>query len=90
MVGSAGQFSRPLGVGGYWSYSGWQIFEMAMILKEWQYSEGMTKIQKEWQKFERNDKNLEGMTKIRKEWQYYGRNNNNAEVFSMKKICFSN
>ena len=44
-----GQFSHPLGIGGYWSYSGWQIFEMAIILKEWQYSEWMTKIRKEWQ-----------------------------------------
>ena len=50
MAGSAGQFSHPSGMGGYGSYSGWQIFEMAIIRKEWQYSEGMT-IRKEWQIF---------------------------------------
>ena len=76
MAGSAGQFSRPSGMGGY---SGWHIFEMPIILKEWQYSEGMTKIRKEWQKSGRNDNNPEGMTIIRKEWQYYGRNDTNAE-----------
>ena len=30
--------------------------------------EGMTKIQKEWQKTRRNDSNTEGMTIMRKEW----------------------
>ena len=72
MAGSAGQFSRSSGMGRYWSYSGWQIFEMAIILKEWQYSEGMTTIRKEWQKFGRNDN-------IWKEWQKSGKNDKNPE-----------
>ena len=33
---SAGQFSNPSGMGGYRRYSWWQIFETAIIQKEWQ------------------------------------------------------
>ena len=75
MASSADQFSHPLGMGGYRSSSGWQILEMAIIWKEWLYSggmkifgrndnnkEGMPIIWKEWQSYERNDKNREGMT----------------------------
>ena len=43
--------------------------KLANILKEWQYLAGMTKIQKEWQKSGKNDKNPEGMTVVRKAWQ---------------------
>ena len=35
MAISGGHFSRPLGMWGYWSYSGRQIFEMLIIWKEW-------------------------------------------------------
>jgi hypothetical protein len=45
MAGSASQFSCPLGMGG-----NWELFRMTIIWKEWQYSEGMTIIQKEWHK----------------------------------------
>ena len=69
MAGSASQFSHPFGMEGYMSYSGWQIFEMAIILKEWQYSEGMAKIWKEWQKPGWNNKNPKGMAVIQKKWQ---------------------
>ena len=48
----------------YQSYSACQIFEVAMNCKEWQYLEGMTLIQKEWQKSGRNGNNPEGMTVI--------------------------
>ena len=48
MATSGGHFSRPSGMGSFWSYSGWKIFEMAIIRKEWQYSERMTLIWKEW------------------------------------------
>ena len=37
MAGSAGQFSHTSGKRGYWSYSGWKIFLMATVWKEWQY-----------------------------------------------------
>ena len=35
MATSGGHFSHPSGMGGYWGYSGWKIFEMAIIRKEW-------------------------------------------------------
>ena len=82
MAGSASQFSRPLGMGGYWSYTGWQIFEMAIILKEWKYSEGVTKIRREWQY-------LNGMTKIWKEWQKSG-NANSPKGMTIMWICGRN
>ena len=31
MAGSAGHFFHPSGMGGYWSYLGWWIFEMTII-----------------------------------------------------------
>ena len=55
MASSGGQFSHPLG--GYTSYSGWQIFEMVMIWKEW----GMTIILKEWNWSGRNESDTEGI-----------------------------
>ena len=39
-----------------------KYFEMVIIRKEWQYSEGMTLIWKDWQKSRRNDSSMEGMT----------------------------
>ena len=60
--------------------------KLANILKEWQYLAGMTKIQKEWQKSGKNDKNPEGMTVVRKEWQKCGRND--IKYFFEKKCFF--
>ena len=56
MATSGGHFSRPLGMGGYLSYSGYNITNIYNGID----LEGMTK-------FERNDTNLEGMTQIWKE-----------------------
>ena len=86
MAGSAGQLSRPSGMGGYWSYSGWLIFSngnnwegMTIFRRNDTNPEGMTIIRKEWQKSGRNDSNTEGMTITRKEWH---------KVIFWKKIFF--